>query len=145
MVQHNNELLDLHKDCTYVFNETLCKIADLSSYPKVSITDNTGNSMTVDACDIFHMELTDAYLDGISDRTTVSVTARKTWYFDDEIPIRLNRSGKGWYLLNTPFSDASQDAPLPITTVDELEHIRNTNRSDHNLIELYKRLKFISK
>lgn len=73
-LQHNNEPSDLHKDCTYIFNETLFKITDLSYYPKVTITDNAGNSMTVDAYDIFHMELTNTYLDGISDRIMVSVT-----------------------------------------------------------------------
>lgn len=145
MIHHNNEISDLHESCTYMYGDIKCKITDLSHYPMVEIDDLRGNAKTVDACEILHIELTDEYLDKISDRTSVSATTPKTWYFDDVIPLRISRSGKGWYLLSTPFSDASNESPLPITTVDELEHIRKSHRSNLDLIHLYKRTQLTSK
>lgn len=141
MIPHNNEISDLHEGCTYIYKERIFKITDLSNYPKVGIMDSVGNLLVVDANDIYHIELNDKYLDKLSDGTTVSATAPKIWYFDDQIPVSLCRSDRGWYLLFTPFNEESKDAPFSIVSVDELEHIRNFFSTNAEIIHKYEKIR----
>lgn len=126
MIPHNNEKDSLHLLCSYIYEGEICRIIDLDSYPKVVIRMPDGKSKTVDASTIYHISLTDAILDQLSDKKEETADATPEWTFSDRIPAHVTKSTADYrYQYSNPLSEERHLQPFPVQTLDSLQHIRH--------------------
>lgn len=87
--------------------------------------------------------LSDALLDEIADEKIIQGDGHHhcMWLFKDRIPHRLYPSpDEGVYYLTNDVTEAMSWPPYPVTTLNELLHLREKISSNEKTYKLYKRL-----